>query len=108
MFGPSSWAPAAFLIATTLLGSTDRAVSLSEIQRQEIPPPSVTTPLPPENPGTTVPLPDPVNPAPEGETPDDGVVPSEPEQVPDETVVPDPDAVIPEIQYDSTATRSTI
>jgi hypothetical protein len=92
------------------LAATDAAHALSEIQREELPPPATT---PPAGQGTPpAPLPAPVQPAdpaaPTTETPGDQAPSDEPtpapddEQVPDEpeNAGPDPDAPLPEIQYD--------
>lgn len=98
--------------AVAWLAPATAAFALSEIQREELPPPATTPPAEQPSPGQAVPLPDPVQPAPPAtpgaETPDQqppaGEQTPDDEQVPDEpeNAGPDPDAPLPEVQYDLT------
>ncbi|MCO5071903.1 MAG: hypothetical protein M9944_11930 [Rhizobiaceae bacterium] len=82
------------------------ALALSEIQREDLPPPAPATGGTDQQPAPTqeVPLPDPLNPG----TGNSGVTPTPEEKLPDDQQVPDdsgdtsidPNAPIPEVEYD--------
>ena len=93
--------------ATISYGAAGPAMALSEIQREELPPP-VTAPSGEVSPSQTIPMPDPVQPVPSGdpstETPDqqqptDSAPTDDGEQRPDGAEV-EPEAPLAEIQYD--------
>lgn len=86
---------------------TTRAFALSEIKREELPAPVTTPPPATDNPVTTVPLPDPIQPSIEGDLDKTGpTAPAEttPPTAPDGTAKPadqsDANGPLPEIQYD--------
>lgn len=84
-------------------GAAGPAMALSEIQREELPPP-VTAPSGEVSPSQTIPMPDPVQPGdPSTETPGQQPTDSAPtdgEQRPDGGAEVEPEAPLPEIQYD--------
>ncbi len=94
-----------FLAAVIAAPMAQPARALSEIKREELPPPGTTPPEP--APGTTIPTPEattpPASPTPETPAPDN-TAPADGEegQVPDEpaSAGEEPDAPLPEIQYD--------
>lgn len=109
----------AFVAAAFYGAATFQVLALSEIQRQDLPPPAQTQAAPDSVPNGTVPLPGPIEPGSEGEQiePDavdpqptgpipDGAAPTEVEpegeDVPDSTARPgvDPEAATPAILYD--------
>lgn len=104
------WAGAALLFATSLMGATAPVLALSEIQREELPPPATGTPPGQAAPEQTVPTPDPVQPPggsetekPDTEEPAETSPPGDQQapQEPDGTEA-EPDEPLPEIQYDLT------